>query len=65
MPVSHVNITIDLNGYMINHTGDNEDSGVDNGVGDYANDQLNLKYTVNDAEAISKAMELGAENLFV
>jgi dipeptidyl aminopeptidase/acylaminoacyl peptidase len=34
------------------------------GVGDYANDQLNLKYTVNDAEAISNAMQLGAENLF-
>jgi len=34
------------------------------GVGEYANSQLNLKYTVNDAEAISKAMQLGAENLF-
>lgn len=34
------------------------------GVGTYANEQLNLKYTVNDAEAISKAMQLGAENLF-
>ncbi|MFS4456348.1 caspase family protein [Maribacter sp. 2304DJ31-5] len=38
--------------------------GVVIGVGDYANDQLKLKYTVNDAEAISKAMQLGAENLF-
>lgn len=38
--------------------------GVVIGVGDYANSQLNLKYTVNDAEAISKAMQLGAENLF-
>lgn len=34
------------------------------GVGDYANKDLNLKYTVNDAKAISKAMKLGAENLF-
>jgi len=34
------------------------------GVGDYANKNLNLKYTVNDAKAISKAMKLGAENLF-
>jgi len=29
--------------------------GVIVGVGDYANDQLNLKYTVNDAEAISRS----------
>ncbi|MFD0797191.1 caspase family protein [Maribacter chungangensis] len=38
--------------------------GVVIGVGDYANKQLNLKYTVNDAEAIAKAMQIGAENLF-
>ncbi|WP_158281561.1 caspase family protein [Sediminitomix flava] len=38
--------------------------GVVVGVGEYANEEINLKYTVKDAKAIAKAMELGAENLF-
>jgi len=38
--------------------------GVVVGIGDYANNQINLRYTVNDAEAISQAIKIGAENLF-
>jgi WD40 repeat protein len=38
--------------------------GVVIGIGDYANDNINLKYTVKDAEAISTSIRLGAENLF-
>jgi hypothetical protein len=38
--------------------------GVVIGVGAYANSKINLKYTVQDAEAISKSIEMGANNLF-
>lgn len=38
--------------------------GVIVGVGDYVNDQINLKYTVNDAESVATAFELGSKNLF-
>ena len=34
------------------------------GIGEYANDNINLKFPVADAEAISKAVSLGAQNLF-
>ncbi|MDC0105954.1 caspase family protein, partial [Bacteroidia bacterium] len=34
------------------------------GVGEYANENINLKYSVADAEAISTALKLGAEGLF-
>ncbi len=38
--------------------------GVVIGVGDYANPFINLKFPPNDAEAVTKALKLGAENLF-
>ncbi|MDA9206945.1 caspase family protein [Crocinitomicaceae bacterium] len=34
------------------------------GIGEYANDNINLKFPVADANAISKAVSLGAQNLF-
>ena len=34
------------------------------GVGEYANDRLNLKYATKDAEGIAKALKLGADGLF-
>ena len=34
------------------------------GIGEYANDNINLKFPVADAKAISKAVALGAQNLF-
>jgi WD40 repeat protein len=34
------------------------------GIGEYANDKINLKFPVQDAEAINKAFSLGAKNLF-
>jgi WD40 repeat protein len=34
------------------------------GISNYANEQINLKYPVADANAISKAISLGANNLF-
>ena len=34
------------------------------GIGEYANDNINLKFPVADAKAISKAVSLGAQNLF-
>ena len=38
--------------------------GVVIGIGDYANDQINLRYTINDAQAIATSVEIGANNLF-
>lgn len=34
------------------------------GVGEYANDQINLTFPPNDAHAMETALKLGAENLF-
>ena len=34
------------------------------GINEYANDNINLKFPVADAKAISKAVSMGAQNLF-
>ena len=38
--------------------------GVVIGVGEYANSHINLKYPIQDANAMTKSLQLGAENLF-